>query len=75
MAQPGARATHGVHVMGNGCLLNQKNTTVVCESLSAVGNTMLTFVVRHAEVRDKTRVSLNSFDAYSSCMCQDRSWK
>ena len=23
----------------------------------------------------KTRVSLNSFDAYSSCMCQDRSWK
>ena len=36
---------------------------------------MLWVRVKNLIFLHKTRVSLNSFDAYSSCMCQDRSWK
>ena len=52
MAQPGARATYGEHVMRDGLLIESKNTTVVsCVSISVVENTILTLMVRHAEVR------------------------
>ena len=36
---------------------------------------MLWVRVKNLIFLHKSRVSLNSFDVYSSCMCQDRSWK